>query len=309
MDRTGSAAITVTGLRMAYGGRTVLDGIDLHVDRGEVVALLGPNGAGKTTTVEIVEGFRRRQGGDVCVLGVDPEHGDDAWRSRLGVVLQSWRDHRRWRVRELLTLLADTYRPYATTGAPRPRDVDDLLARVGLTAAAGQRMATLSGGQRRRFDIAAGLVGRPELLILDEPTAGLDPAARREFRELVHEVVDRDGTAVLLTTHDLAEAETAADRLLLLAGGRVVADGSPSAVAHQVAGPAEVRWRAEGQQHVHSTHDPVGFTRELLARGDDVTDLEVVRASLEEAYLEIVRRHEDDPAPAGTSAGTRQEVA
>ncbi|MBF0687956.1 MAG: ABC transporter ATP-binding protein [Cellulomonas sp.] len=293
MDASENAAVHVDGLRMAYGERTVLDGVAFDVAPGEVVALLGPNGAGKTTTVEIVEGFRRRDAGDVRVLGVDPERGDDAWRARIGVVLQSWRDHRRWRVRELLGQLGDAYRPYSTPGTPRPRDVDDLLARVGLTDAAHQRMSTLSGGQRRRFDVAVGLVGRPDLLVLDEPTAGLDPAARREFHELVHEVVDRDGTVVLLTTHDLAEAETVADRILLLAGGHIVATGSPEAVAREVAGPSEVRWTADGMRHVHSTHDPVAFTRDLLATGD-VDDLEVVRASLEDAYLEIVRRHETD---------------
>ena len=293
MERIENAAVHVDGLRMAYDGRTVLDGVGFDVAPGEVVALLGPNGAGKTTTVEIVEGFRRRDAGDVRVLGVDPERGDDAWRARIGVVLQSWRDHRRWRVRELLGQLGDAYRPYSTSGTTRPRDVDDLLARVGLTDAAHQRMSTLSGGQRRRFDVAVGLVGRPDLLVLDEPTAGLDPAARREFHELVHEVVDRDGTVVLLTTHDLAEAETVADRILLLAGGHIVATGSPEAVAREVAGPSEVRWTADGTRHVHSTHDPVAFTRELLATGD-VDDLEVVRATLEDAYLEIVRRHETD---------------
>ncbi|MBO0919330.1 ABC transporter ATP-binding protein [Cellulomonas sp. zg-ZUI222] len=295
MDVRDDTAIRVTDLRMAYGGRTVLDGIGFEVGAGEVVALLGPNGAGKTTTVEVVEGFRRRDGGDVTVLGTDPEHGDDAWRARIGVVLQSWRDHRRWRVRELLGHLAEAYQPYSRPGLARPRPVDDLLARVGLTDVAHQRMATLSGGQRRRFDIAVGLVGRPDLLILDEPTAGLDPAARREFHEIVHEVVDRDGTVVLLTTHDLAEAEVVADRILLLAGGHVVADGSPASVAREVAGPSEVRWSADGTRHVHSTHDPVAFTRELLARGG-VDDLEVVRASLEDAYLQIVRRHEADTA-------------
>lgn len=299
MERIEDVAVHVAGLRMAYGDRTVLDGVDFDVAHGEVVALLGPNGAGKTTTVEIVEGFRRRDAGQVTVLGVDPEHGDDAWRARIGVVLQSWRDHRRWRVRELLAHVADSYRPYATPASTRPRDVDDLLARVGLTDAADQRMGTLSGGQRRRLDVAVGLVGRPDLLILDEPTAGLDPAARREFHELVHEVVDRDGTVVLLTTHDLAEAETVADRILLLAGGGIVAAGSPAAVARQVAGPSEVRWSTGGARHVHSTHDPVAFTRELLATGD-VEDLEVVRASLEDAYLEIVRRHE--------TAATRQDL-
>ncbi|QCB92367.1 ABC transporter ATP-binding protein [Cellulomonas shaoxiangyii] len=301
MATTTEPAIRVAGLRMAYGRHTVLDDVSFDIDGG-VVALLGPNGAGKTTTVEILEGFRRRDAGTVRVLGADPEHADETWRARVGVVLQSWRDHKRWRVRELLDQLAAAYLPYAAGRARGPRDTDDLLARVGLTAVGAQRVGTLSGGQRRRLDVAVGLVGRPELLVLDEPTAGLDPAARREFHELLHEVVDDDGTLVLLTTHDLAEAEVVADRILVLAGGRIVADGSPDALARAVAGPSEVRWTSGGVRHVHSTDDPVGFSRGLLAGPEPIDELEVLHARLEDAYLEIVHRHEADEAAAPAAA-------
>ncbi|WP_309133973.1 ABC transporter ATP-binding protein [Cellulomonas sp.] len=307
MPTAADPAIHVDGLRMSYGGRAVLDGVSFDVPGG-VVALLGPNGAGKTTTVEILEGFRRRAAGTVRVLGADPERADEAWRARVGVVLQSWRDHRRWRVRELLDQLASAYRPYADVRGRGPRATDELLARVGLAGIGSQRVRTLSGGQRRRLDVAIGLVGRPELLVLDEPTAGLDPAARREFHELLHEVVDDDGTTVLLTTHDLAEAEVVADRILVLAGGRIVADGSPEALAREVAGPSEVRWTAAGTRHLHSTHDPVGFSRSLLAGPEPVEDLEVRHARLEDAYLEIVRRHEAGETQPAPGAPTRTEA-
>jgi ABC-2 type transport system ATP-binding protein len=171
---------------MSYGSTAVLDGIDFGMRTGEVVALLGPNGAGKTTTIEILEGFRRRSAGDVTVLGTDPAHGGEAWRARLGVVLQSWRDHAKWRVRELLHHLVEYYARYSTPELLRPWNADGLLGLVGLTAQAKTRIGNLSGGQRRRLDVGIGIVGRPELLFLDEPTAGFDPAARREFHELVH---------------------------------------------------------------------------------------------------------------------------
>ncbi|TQL02069.1 ABC-2 type transport system ATP-binding protein [Cellulomonas sp. SLBN-39] len=290
METMTRPAIRASGLRMSYGGRRVLDDLALTVGTGEVVALLGPNGAGKTTTVEILEGFRRRDAGTVEVLGTDPAHGDEAWRARVGVVLQSWRDHKRWRVRALLDQLGAAYRPY---GATRPRPTDELLARVGLESAAGQRVGTLSGGQRRRLDVAVGLVGRPEVLFLDEPTAGLDPAARREFHELLHEVVD-DGATVLLTTHDLAEAETVADRILLLVDGRLVADGSPEQLARDVAGPSEVRWTVGGVRHVHATTDPVAFSRALLTGPDDVEEIEVRHATLEDAYLALVHASDQE---------------
>src|SRR5690606_23704616 len=174
------AALVVRDLRMRYGTKDVLDGVTFTARRGEVLALLGPNGAGKTTTIEILEGFRMRSAGHVRVLGVDPAHGDEAWRARLGIVLQSWRVHARWRVRELLHHLGEYYAPYATPERRRPSDVDELIETVGLTPHANQRVSQLSGGQRRRLDVAIGIVGRPELLFLDEPTAGFDPHARRE---------------------------------------------------------------------------------------------------------------------------------
>jgi ABC-2 type transport system ATP-binding protein len=285
--------IDVRGLRMRYGSRDVLTGVDLAARRGEVITLLGPNGAGKTTTIEVLEGFRMRSAGEVSVLGVDPARGDERWRARIGVVLQSWRDHGRWRVRDLLAHLGGYYAPYATPERARPHDVDELLETVGLTEQAGQRLASLSGGQRRRLDVAVGLVGRPELLFLDEPTAGFDPRSRRDFHDLVHRLSDLEDTTILLTTHDLAEAEQLADRILILAEGRIVADGSADQLARQVSGQAEVRWSRHGERFVHATPDATGFVRELFAQyGDEVADLEVRRASLEDSYMAIAHRHE-----------------
>lgn len=215
--------------------------------------------------------------------------GGDAWRSRLGIVLQSWRDHSRWRVRDLVRHLAGFYEPWSTPQHPRPWDADALLDRVGLGDKAQSRIGDLSGGQRRRLDVAVGLVGRPELLFLDEPTAGFDPQARRDFHDLIAELSDSSVT-VMLTTHDLDEAEKLADRILVLAGGRIVADGSPDALRAQVATEAEVRWRRDGTTHVHATDHPESYLRSVLAEGD-ITDLEVRRATLEDAYLNLVRRH------------------
>jgi ABC-2 type transport system ATP-binding protein len=283
----------VRGLRMRYGSRDVLTGVDFTVRRGEVVTLLGPNGAGKSTTIEILEGFRLRSAGEVSVLGVDPAKGDERWRARIGVVLQSWRDHGRWKVRDLLTHLGGYYAPYATPERERPHDVDKLIETVGLADQAEQRLGTLSGGQRRRLDLAAGLVGRPELLFLDEPTAGFDPRARRDFHDLVHRLSDLEDTTILLTTHDLAEAEQLADRILILAEGRIVADGSADQLARQASSQAEVRWSRDGERFVHATPDATGFVRQLFAQyGDRVADLEVRRASLEDTYMAIVYRHE-----------------
>ena len=218
--------IDVRDLRMRYGTKDVLEGVTFGARRGEVLALLGPNGAGKTTTIEILEGFRMRSAGEVTVLGEDPAAGGERWRARLGVVLQSWRDHGKWRVRELLHHLGRYYASYSTDRIQRPWPVDDLLGAVGLTEMADMRIARLSGGQRRRLDVAIGIVGRPELLFLDEPTVGFDPAARREFHELVHRMADLEDTTILLTTHDLDEAEKLADRIAILAGGRIIANGS-----------------------------------------------------------------------------------
>jgi ABC-2 type transport system ATP-binding protein len=270
---------------MRYGTKDVLHGVDFDVRAGELVALLGPNGAGKSTTIEILEGFRARSGGEVEVLGEDPAHGDETWRAGLGIVLQSWRDHAKWRVRELLAHLGRYY--------PDPFDTDELLELVGLTEQQGQRVGTLSGGQRRRLDVAIGIVGRPRLLFLDEPTAGFDPQARREFHELVHRLVDVENTTVLLTTHDLAEAEKLADRILILAQGRILADGSAVELARAVAGKAEIRWTRGGEHFVHSADAVEDYVRELLTEpGDPVRDLEVRRTSLEDTYMAMVHRTE-----------------
>jgi ABC-2 type transport system ATP-binding protein len=301
-DAGEAAVIEVRGLHMRYGSVPVLRGVDFSVRRGEVVTLLGPNGAGKTTTIEILEGFRARSAGEVSVLGVDPATGDERWRARLGVVLQSWRDHGRWRVRELLHHLGRYYEPYSAPRRRRPQDVDELLDTVGLTEQARLRIASLSGGQRRRLDVAIGLVGRPELLFLDEPTAGFDPHARRDFHDLMHRLSDLEDTTVLLTTHDLDEAEKLADRVLILAGGRIVADGSADQLARQVSAKAEVRWSRGGECFVHATDDGTRFVRELLAQyGESVGDLEVRRATLEDVYMAMVHRHETGGPEAAAS--------
>jgi ABC-2 type transport system ATP-binding protein len=287
-----AAAIEVADLRMAYGQKDVLQGVGFTVAHGEVIALLGPNGAGKTTTIEILEGFRVPSAGTVRVLGTVPSRGDERWRAKIGVVLQSWRDHGRWRVRQLLHHLGRYYEPYAEPGRP-PFDADELIEAVGLTAHAGSRISRLSGGQRRRLDVAIGIVGRPVVLFLDEPTAGFDPQARRDFHDLVHRLSDLDDTTILLTTHDLDEAEKLADRILILAGGRIVADGSADRLSREVSRDAQVRWSRGGEQFVHATEDATGFVRELFAQhGAEIADLEVRRATLEDTYMEIVRRHE-----------------
>jgi ABC-2 type transport system ATP-binding protein len=289
-------AVDVRGLCMRYGSRTVLDGVNFQVRRGEVLALLGPNGAGKTTTVEILEGFRMPSAGDVAVLGTDPAVAGEDWRADVGIVLQSWRDHGRWRLGTLLTHLGDFYAPYSTPDRKRPYPPDEVLDLVGLADSENQKVSALSGGQRRRLDVAIGIIGRPALLFLDEPTAGFDPAARREFHELVHRLADLEDTTIMITTHDLDEAEKLADRVLILAGGRIVADGSVDELARQVDGQAEVRWTRDGQRFVHATDDAVDFVRGLLTQyGDAITDLEVRQSSLEDTYMTLVRQHEDVP--------------
>jgi ABC-2 type transport system ATP-binding protein len=298
--------IEVRDLRMRYGTKDVLDGVTFTARRGEVLALLGPNGAGKTTTIEILEGFRARSAGDVTVLGVDPAAGDERWRARLGVVLQSWRDHGKWRVRELLHHLGLYYAAYSTPAMTRPWPVDDLLDAVGLTEHGGVRIGRLSGGQRRRLDVAIGIVGRPEVLFLDEPTVGFDPAARREFHDLVHRLSDADDTTIVLTTHDLDEAEKLADRIVILAGGRIIADGSADELSRRVAGESEIRWTRDGARYVHAADDATRFVRELLLQyGESIAELEVRRANLEDTYMKLVLDAESGRAVRGLEAVTR----
>ena len=299
----GGAAIEIVDVRMRYGSAEVLRGVSLRVHAGQVVALLGPNGAGKTTTIEILEGFRRRSAGGVTVLGADPAGAGEAWRARVGIVLQSWRDHGKWRVREFLVNQGSLYVPYSTPQVQRPWDADQLLAAVGLSEQAGRQVRHLSGGQRRRLDIALGLVGRPELVFLDEPTAGLDPQSRRDFHDLLRRAAAELDLTVLMTTHDLAEAEQLADRIVILVGGRIVAEGTPAELARRIAWEDKVRWVRAGHQFVHATADSTGFVRDLFAEhGRAISELEVRRASLEDAYLALVRAAELGP---GRSAPPR----
>ncbi|MFJ8475621.1 ABC transporter ATP-binding protein [Kitasatospora sp. NPDC094011] len=282
-ERPGAGpAILTSGLRMRYGSRDVLDGLDLRVERAELFALLGPNGAGKSTTIEILEGYRLRSAGEVSVLGRDPARDDPAWRARVGIVLQSSRDHGRWRVAELLGHLARYY--------PDPYEPAELLERVGLTGQADRTAATLSGGQRRRLDVALGLVGRPELLFLDEPTAGFDPEARRDFHALLRELRDERATTILLTTHDLTEAQQLADRIGILEAGRLTACGTLAELAEAARAESEVRWsEPDGTPRSLRTADPSQTVWELHERlGGPIPDLEVRRPSLEDTYLGMV---------------------
>ncbi|MER6030908.1 ABC transporter ATP-binding protein [Streptomyces sp. NPDC001851] len=290
--------VSARQLRMSYGGTEVLRGVDLDIHRGEIFALLGPNGAGKTTTVEILEGFRQRSAGEVRVLGEDPAHAGDAWRGRIGLVLQSWRDHHRWQVAELLRHFATYY--------PDPRDPEELLELVGLTHRARHRVDQLSGGQRRRVDVALGIVGRPELLFLDEPTTGFDPEARREFHDLVERLARDEGVTILLTTHDLAEAERLADRIAMLVNGRIRVCGTPAELARRAAARAEVRWTApDGTARREHTADPSLLVWELHREADGpIADLEVRRPTLEDTYLHMVHEHGGGPTGARSAANT-----
>ncbi len=277
--------LDVEGLRMRYGSTDVLRDVTFQARVGEVVAVLGPNGAGKTTTIEILEGFRMRSGGRVEVLGTDPAKAGEDWRSRVGVVLQSWRDHGKWRVHELLSQLASYY--------PRPWQVDELMAAVGLTAQARAKVRTLSGGQRRRLDVAIGIVGRPAVLFLDEPTAGFDPQARHDFHDLVRGLAREGGTTILLTTHDLEEAERLADRILILHNGQILAAGTATELAERIAGSDEVRWTRAGPRFVESTVDSTGLALALFREyGEAIRELEIRRASLEHTYLAMVQQAE-----------------
>ncbi|GAA0244857.1 ABC transporter ATP-binding protein [Actinomadura nitritigenes] len=298
--------IRTRDLRMRYGRTEVLRGVDLEVGAGEVAALLGPNGAGKTTTIEILEGFRRRSSGEVRVLGADPGTGGAAWRARLGIVLQDWQDHPRWGVRQLLAHIAAFY--------DRPRDPDELLEAMGLAEQAGLPAARLSGGQRRRLDVALGIVGRPEVLFLDEPTAGFDPRARSDFHDLVGRLAREDGMTILLTTHDLAEAERLADRIAILVRGEVTVSGTPSGLASVVQGASEVRWREDGALRAERTPDPSRLAYELHRRfGGPVPGLEIRRPTLEQSYLNLVGGAQATAAATGSgpsqSAGAERTAA
>jgi ABC-2 type transport system ATP-binding protein len=278
---TGTAlAVRVRGLRKAYGSLEAVAGIDLDVHHGEIVALLGPNGAGKTTTVEVLEGYRDRTGGEVAVLGQDPATRSPAWRARIGIVLQSTNDNVDLTVAEVVRHFAAFY--------PDPRPVDELVEAVGLAEKRDSRVRELSGGQRRRLDVALGLVGRPELVFLDEPTTGFDPEARRLFWDLVDRLRE-SGTTVLLTTHYLDEAERLADRVAVIAAGRIVADGPPEVLGGRDRAAAVVSWAEDGRRQEVRTHEPTRTVAELAARfGGEVPELAVQRPTLEDVYLAMI---------------------
>jgi ABC-2 type transport system ATP-binding protein len=272
--------VRVRGLRKRYGGATAVDGIDLSVQRGEVFALLGPNGAGKTTTMEILEGHRRRDAGEVSVLGADPRAAGRGWRYRIGIVLQDANDVRELTVAETVGHFARYY--------PRPRSPAEVIELVGLTAKAKARVRTLSGGQRRRLDVAVGLVGRPELLFLDEPTTGFDPQARRQFWSLIHQLA-AENTTILLTTHQLDEAEALASRVAVLVSGRVVACGDVETLGGRASGGTTVRWRDGEQSREERTDDPAAVVARLNSEfGGTVPGLVVRRPSLEDVYLGLI---------------------
>src|SRR4051795_2800082 len=276
-------AIQVRGLSKSYGDLEAVRGIDFEVGRGEVYGLLGPNGAGKTTTVEILEGYRERGGGEVSVLGFDPGRRPRALRERLGIVLQQTGLYRAVRVREALAHFAAMY--------PHPRDVDEVVALIGLEGKEDAKARELSGGQLRRLDFGLALVGDPELIFLDEPTTGFDPAARRTAWETIRSLREL-GKTVLLTTHSLDEAQTLADRVAIIKGGRILAEGAPRELGVDSARRVRVTYRDAGGDLVeHVTDDPTTLLHELtseaLARGERLEELEVTRPSLEEVYLEL----------------------
>jgi ABC-2 type transport system ATP-binding protein len=277
-------AVEVLDLVKRYGERTALAGVTFSIERGETFALLGPNGAGKSTTIEILEGYRRRTSGSATVLGADPGTAGVEWKAKLGIVLQSGAEPGTAKVREQLAHFASFY--------PRPRDVDETLAAVGLSESAALRVRALSGGQRRRLDVALGIIGRPELLFLDEPTTGFDPEARRRFWELVR-ALKAEGTTILLTTHYLDEAAELSDRAAVIAGGTLLELGPIDAIGPSSARTPLVRWRDAAGQHEQRTDEPATFVARLVAEaGGEPQGVEIVRPSLEDIYLGLI----GDPA-------------
>ncbi|WP_334171290.1 ABC transporter ATP-binding protein [Sinomonas sp.] len=293
-------AVRVRGLRKEYGGLTAVADLDLDIERGETFALLGPNGAGKSTTVEILEGYRHRTAGEVSVLGVDPAHAKLDWKARLGIVLQSSGESGQYTVREQLAHFAHFY--------PHPRGVEDVIAAVGLEKQAKTRISKLSGGQQRRVDVALAIVGRPELLFLDEPTTGFDPEARRDFWGLI-EQLKSEGTTILLTTHYLDEAARLGDRGGVIVGGRLVAVGRIDQLGGAEARVPLVRWRDDdGALREERTERPAELVVELARRlGGEPRELEVIRPSLEDVYLRLVGAPDHESRSAsGAAAGAAE---
>jgi ABC-2 type transport system ATP-binding protein len=280
------SAITVTDLTKSYGGTQALRGVSFEVAEGEVFGLLGPNGAGKTTTVEILEGYRERDGGEATVLGYDPGDAASGFRDRIGVVLQQSELNPNLTVRETHRMFAGYY--------ANPRDVDEVIALVGLAEKSDARVKTLSGGQKRRLDLGVALVGHPDLVFLDEPTTGFDPAARRAAWDMIRSLRAL-GTTILLTTHYLDEAQQLADRVAVLSGGEIVREGTPAELIGD-SRLTEIRYQLNGELVVLETDEPTRVLGELttqaLAEGRELEQLEVRRPTLEDVYLELVEERE-----------------
>jgi ABC-2 type transport system ATP-binding protein len=278
-----SKVISVAGLRKSYGSNTAVDGLDLEIEQGEIFALLGPNGAGKTTTVEILEGFRDRDSGDVRVLDFDPStkgHAGQQWRDRIGIVLQSTADAGDLTVYESVSHFATYYE--------NPKDPREVIELVGLTDKSDALGRTLSGGQRRRLDVALGIIGNPELLFLDEPTTGFDPEARRAFWQLIRKLRD-EGATILLTTHYLDEAEALADRVAVINRGRIIEISTPDQLGGRATSLATVSWRDGIELREEKSANPTALVSKLSQQfGGEIPELNVRRASLEDIYLEMI---------------------
>jgi len=280
--------IEVRGLRKSYASLEAVRGIDLSITKGEIFSLLGPNGAGKTTTVEILEGFRTRNAGEVKVLGFDPAthgHASREWRNRIGIVLQSTSDAGDLTVSETLSHFAGYY--------SNPRDPEEVISAVGLEEKSKELIRSLSGGQRRRLDVALGIIGNPELLFLDEPTTGFDPEARRAFWSLI-DGLRNDGTTILLTTHYLDEAEALADRVAVINHGQIIEVSTPKLLGGRSTSKALVQWRDNGELKNEETENPTALVSRLTAQfSGEIPELSVTRPSLEDIYLKMIGRADE----------------
>jgi len=279
---TTAPVVQVENLLKTYGSSAAVDSVSFEIQRGETFALLGPNGAGKSTTIEILEGYRDRTSGNARVLGIDPGKGGLDWKARLGIVLQSTGESGNVTVREQLTHFAGYY--------PNPRSVDEVISAVGLDEKAGTLIRKLSGGQRRRVDVALGIIGRPEMLFLDEPTTGFDPEARQQFWQLIRSL-KFEGTSILLTTHYLDEAAQLGDRAGVIAGGKMIDIGAIDELGGPEARVPIVRWRDGGVRHEERTHTPGAVVASLMVDGMEPAGLEIIRPSLEDIYLKLVADH------------------